>query len=228
MLAPSCFRGYKNAEVGIKRQVWSLWSAYEEDPLALLQPMELGQDNAQLKIVKGFNLEVALFLAGLTGAFVYTDMLLHWRHIHEHTRVGSTPQTNACWSPVTDAIKSITFPTQYDVNKLIGDRLSGGQSGSIRSLITRLLGSMLDNCTPTSLNPMVTQLDSAVKRMQQKWQEQEQFSESVLDMQFEFSVPAAGFENNTVRRLIVTFGRAKDVQIAPIAMLLHIPNAQEA
>ena len=85
---------------------------------------------------------------------------------------------------------------------------------------------MLDNSTPASLNPIVTQLDSAVKRMQQKWQEQ--FSESVLDMQFEFSVPAAGFENNTVRRLIVTFGRAKDVQIAPIAMLLHISNAQEA
>ncbi|OIQ75962.1 hypothetical protein GALL_423640 [mine drainage metagenome] len=194
---------------------------HEEDPLALLQPMELDQDNAQLKIVKGFNLEVALFLAGLTGAFVYTDMLLHWRHLHEHTRAGSTHQTNASWSPVTYAIKTITFPMQYDVKKLMGDRLSGGQSGLIRSLITRLLGSMLNNSTPASLNPMVTQLDSAVKRMQQKWQEQEQFSESVLDMQFEFSVPAAGFENNTVRRLIVTFGRAKDIRIVPIAMLLH-------
>lgn len=193
---------------------------HEEDPLALLQPMELGQDNAQLKIVKGFNLEVALFLAGLTGAFVYTDMLLHWRHLHEHTRAGSTPQTNASWSPLTDAIKTITFPMQYDINKLMKNRLSGGQSGSIRSLITRLLGSMLDNSTPASLNSMVTQLDSAVKRMQQKWQEQS--FESVLDVQFEFSVPTAGFENNAVRRLIVTFGRAKDIRIVPIAMLLHI------
>lgn len=60
---------------------------------------------------------------------------------------------------------------------------------------------------------MIMQLDKAVKQMQ---------SESVLKMQFELSVPAAGFESNAVRRLIVTFGRAKDFQIAPIAMLLHI------
>jgi len=193
---------------------------HEEDPLALLQPMEPGQDNAQLKIIKGFNLEIALFLAGLTGSFVYTDTLLHWRHLHDHTRAGSTPQTNASWSPMTDAIKAIMFPIQHDVNKLMEDRLSGGQSGSTRRLITRLLGSMLDNIIPARLNPMVTQLDNAVKRMQQK--RQEQSSESVLDMQFEFSVPADGFENNAVRRLIVTFGRGKNIRIVPIAMLLHI------
>lgn len=192
----------------------------EEDPLALLQPMEPGHANAQLKIIKSFNLEIALFLAGLTGSFVYTDMLLHWRHLHEHTRAGSTPQTNASWTPVTDAIKAIMFPMQHDANKLMEDRLSGGQSGSIRNLITRLLGSMLDNSIPARLHPMVAQLDSAVKRMQQKWQDQT--SESVHEMQFEFSVSAAGFENNAVRRLIVTFGRAKDIQIVPIAMLLHI------
>lgn len=196
---------------------------YEEDPLALLQPMEPGHDNAQLKIVKGFNLEIALFLAGLTGAFVYTDTLVYWRHLHEHTRAGSTPQTNAFWSPVTDAIKAIIFPMQYDVNKLMEDRLSGGHSGAIRSLITRLLGSMQDNNSPARLNPMVGQMNGAVMKMQQKWQEQ--FPESVLDMQFEFSVPTAGFENNAVRRLIVTFGRAKDIRSVPMAMLLHIDQS---
>jgi hypothetical protein len=193
---------------------------HEEDPFALLQQMEPGKDNAQLKIIKGFNLEIALFLAGLTGAFVYTDTLLHWRHLHEHTRAGSTPQTTASWSPVTDAIKAIIFPMQLDVNKLMEDRLSGGRSGSIRRLIAQLFGSMLDISTPAGLSSMVTQLDSAVKIMQQK--RQDQSSESVLDMQFELSVPTAGFENNAVRRLIVTFGRAKDIRIVPIAMLLHI------
>jgi hypothetical protein len=196
---------------------------HEEDPLALLQPMELGQDNAQLRIIKGFNLEIALFLAGLTGAFAYTDALLHWKHLHEHTRAGSTPQTNTSWSPVTDTIKAIMLPLQHDVNKLLDDRLSGGQSGSIRSLITRLLSSMLDSSNPARLNPMATQLDSVVRKMLHK--QQEQSSESVLNMQFEFSIPAAGFENNTVRRLIVTFGRANDIRITPLAMLLHIHQA---
>ena len=189
---------------------------HEEDPLALLQPLEPGQDNAQLKIIKGFNLEITLFLAGLTGAFVYTDALLHWEHLHEHTRVSG----HNVESPITDAIKSIVFPLQHDVNKLLSDRLYGGQSGTIRSLISRLLSSMLNTQNPASLNPMVTQLDSEVKKMRQK--QQEQSSESVLDMQFELSVSISGFENNDIRRLIVTFGRANDIQIATIAMYLDI------
>ena len=193
---------------------------HEEDPFALLQPMEHGLDNAQLKIIKGFNLEIALFLAGLTGSFVYTDTLLHWRLLHEHTRAGSMAHSKASWSPVTKAVKAIIFTMQHDVIKLMEDRMSGGRSGSIRNLLARLLCSMLDHGIPARLNPMVSHLDSAVKRMQQKWQEQS--SESLLDVQFEFSVPAAGFENNAVRRLIVTFGRAEDIRIVPIAMLLHI------
>lgn len=192
----------------------------EQDPLALMQPMEPGQDNAQLKIIKGFNLEIALFLAGLTGAFVYTDALLHWRHLHEHTRAGSTPQTDASWSPLTDAIKSIMFPMQHDPDKLMEDRLSGGQSGSIRSLTTRLLGSMLDNVLPATLSPIAAQLNNAVMSMREK--QKDRSPEAALDMQFEFSVPAAGFENNAVRRLILTFGRANDIRIVPTAMLLHI------
>ena len=82
---------------------------------------------------------------------------------------------------------------------------------------------MLDSSSPARLNPMVMQLDNAVKRMQQRWQEQS--SESDLDMHFKFSLPTAGFENNAVRRLIVTFGRAKDIRTVPIAMLLQIESS---
>jgi hypothetical protein len=178
---------------------------------------------AQLQIVKGFNLEIALFLAGLTGSFVYTDTLVHWRCLHEHTRAGSTAHSDASWSPVIENIKAITFPMQYDEKQLMTDRISGGQSGSIRRSITRLLCSMLDVDIPVRLSPLVTELDSSVHRMNSKWQEQS--PESVLDVQFEFSVPADGFENNAVRRLIVTFGRANDIRIVPIAMLLHIYRA---
>ena len=112
---------------------------------------------------------------------------------------------------------------QYDDHKLMEDRLSGGQTGSIRRLIARLLSAMLDVDDPASLNPMVTELDSSVQRIRPKWQKQS--SETVFDVQFEFSVPATGFENNAVRRLIVTFGRTNDIRIAPAAMLLHIQQA---
>jgi len=204
-------------------RVLALWKKQqEEDPLALLQTMEPGPDSAQANIIKGFNLEITLFLAGLTGSFVYTDTLLHWKHLHEHTRAGSTAHSDASWSPVIENIKAITFPMQYDDQKLVEDRLSGGQSGSIRRLIARLLFSMLDVDIPARLNPMVAELDNSVQSMKLKWQQQS--SETVFDAKFEFSVPATGFENNAVRRLIVTFGRANDVRIAPVAMLVQIQH----
>jgi hypothetical protein len=204
----------------IEQVITLMQEQHKQDPLALLQSMEPGQNNAQVNITKGFNLESALFLAGMTGAFIYTDMQVHWGHLHEHTRAASKAQTNASWMPVIDNIKAIALPLQHDANKVMESRLSGGPLGSVRNLITRLLCSMLENNNPARLNPMITQLDNAIKRIQQK--EQEQSSGTVLEMQFEFSVSTAGFENHAIRRLIVTFGRTNNIRIAPIAMLLHI------
>lgn len=191
----------------------------EEDPLALLQPLEPGRDNSQFRIIKGFNFEIALFLAGLTGAFVYTDALVHWKHLHEHTRAGNDPQTEAFWRLQTDGVKAIMFPIEHDGNKLMQDRLTGGHLGSIRSLITRILSVMQNNADHANLSPMITQLDSALKKVRQK--QEEQSLETVFGMQLELSVSGAGFENNTARRLLLTFGRAKDVSTVSIAILLH-------
>lgn len=189
----------------------------EEDPFALLQAMQPGKENAQFKIIKGFNLEIALFIAGLTGSFVYTDMNVHWRHLHEHTIAGA-PQATASWKPVTAEIKSIMFPLP-NPDKVLDDRVSVGYGGSVRSLIRRILGSMLSN-GPAKLTPMVTALGGHIARLQQN-----HIAEALLEANFEFSVPPAGFENNAVRRLIVTFGRANDIRIAPIAMLVQIYRA---
>ena len=54
----------------------------EADPYALLQPIEPGNAGAQLKIMKGYSLETAMYLAALTGAVLYTDLKAHWEQLH--------------------------------------------------------------------------------------------------------------------------------------------------
>lgn len=192
----------------------------EEDPFALMQPVEPGESGAQLTITKGFNLEIALFLAGLTGSFVYTDMLAHWKHLHEHTRAAKPKQKDASVTAVIEDIKSIKFPIQIDADEILKDRLSGSQSALIRNQFDELLKLISDSRGPDILKLTVEQLGKAAEGMRRLWQDQN--AESIFDMQFALSVASAGFENNEIRRLTVTFGRAKDVQNMPIAMYLHV------
>ena len=41
----------------------------------------------------------------------------------------------------------------------------------------------------------------------------------------ELSVPAGGFERNDVRRLLLTFGKAKTSHFIPLAMLIKLESA---
>ena len=78
------------------------------DPLALVQDLPPGEKGAQLQMIKGFNLEVSLFLAQLMGAAVYTDTRVHWQHLHAHTsaRRGKTALE---WIPLVEKVKSARF-----------------------------------------------------------------------------------------------------------------------
>jgi hypothetical protein len=49
---------------------------HAQDPLALIQPLVGGEEGAQLQQFKSINFELAMFLAQLTGAAIYTDQQL--------------------------------------------------------------------------------------------------------------------------------------------------------
>lgn len=192
------------------------------DPLALLQKLEPGEGNSQLRMIKSFNLEVALFLAGLTGSFVYTDMKLHWKHLHEHTIAGSSSKNVSIWSPVTEAIKSKLLPIQHDPTKQISDRFKGNITSQIRRIISRIFGSILNRNDPATVLLMTYALDGHIKRLREK-----QASDWALEAKFEISVPPAGFENNSIRRLIFTYGRTNNVMIAQLAVYIHLNTVDD-
>jgi hypothetical protein len=189
------------------------------DPLALLQEVKSGEDNAQLRVMKGFNLEIALFLAGLTGAFVYTDMKLHWKHLHEHT-IASSAENVSLWSSVTEAIKGKLLPIQHDPTKQINDRYSGNNTSPIRKIISRIFTLILNDNKPATVLPMIFALDGYIKRLREN-----QALDWPFEAKFDISVPPAGFENNAIRRLIFTYGRTNDVRIPQLAIYVQFFNA---
>ena len=81
-----------------------------DDPLALLQSVEDGPEGGQLQTLRSINLEMALFLAQLTGSALYTDQSVHWRLLHEHTSAAtdSHPQR---WPSLTAPTVETDFPS---------------------------------------------------------------------------------------------------------------------
>jgi len=187
------------------------------DPYALLQPVAPGEEGAQLRIVKGFNLEIAMFLAGLTGSVVYTDISLHWQHLHAHTRAAKASQPDATWQPIIDVANSIAFPIILDWHAGFQARVAG-KFGRIRRVINDITKAIHDRDGNTRASQLAMELKRVEESMHREWSTT--MLARHLDGHIEFSIPTGGFESNAVRRLLLTFGRAKDVR--PITMAMFI------
>lgn len=189
-----------------------------EDPYALLQPVIPGDKGAQLRMVKGFNLETAMFLAGLTGSAIYTDMSLHWRHLHAQTLAVGASLPNPAWRPLEDIVKSLTFPIELDWNTSYHARV-GGKLGEMRRIFNRIANAAKDNDGQAMANPLAIELKRAGERLLK--QGAASASKTQITGCLELSIPVDGFDLNNVRRLQLMFGRAKAVSTIPMAMLIR-------
>ena len=78
-----------------------------------------------------------------------------------------------------------------------------------------------------AVKQLAGELHRAEKNIRREWQALG--PTSALSMRFqgyvEISVPEGGFERNTVRRLLLTYGRAKHVRGMPMAMFVRTEPA---
>ena len=197
----------------------------KQDPLALLQQLPPGEEGAQLQTVKGFNLEVALFLAQLTGSIVYTDVGLHWQHLHQHATAARALQKSSHWLPVIDSMQKLRFPVEGDPGAALQRRLTGklNRIGStlrrVRSSV-RVEGKKL--VSKNTVKELARELDKAKKALRREWQRMGTSHSSSYQGDLEISIPMGGFERNTVRRLLLTYGRAKHVRATPMALFMRV------
>jgi hypothetical protein len=193
----------------------------EADPCALLQPINPGEENSQLLYYTGYSLEAALYLASLTGSIVYTDVEAHWQQLHMHAGQASQPPS-ADWGPVARGLRTVDFPISTDVRTICED-LQAGRFGRMRLAFRQLAGAFDGASGPPQPNHIELQMANAAQAMQ--GEQAKVPNAERLAGHIGLSIPSGGFERNDVRRLLLTFGRAKSVRPIPFAMLIKLEAA---
>ena len=191
------------------------------DPYALLQPTEPGETGAQFLYFRGYSLEAAMYLASLTGSAIYTDIEAHWQQLHLHA-VQTGRAVAGSWTPVVDSLRAIDFPIDMNAQTLYEVRQSG-RFGGMRVAMRRLAEASWQSSDQPQQDQIAIQFTAAAKAVKSQWANVPHTLRLMGSVQL--SVPAGGFERNDVRRLLLTFGKAKTSHFIPLAMLIKLESA---
>lgn len=212
----------------IERVTSYMKEQHKLDPLALLQDLPPGKEAAQLQTIKGFNLEVSLFLAKLTGAAIYTDTSVHWQHLHAHTSAKQSEPLPG-WTPLVEKVKSARFMLSGDPATDLEHRTAGyleGMRTSWREITAAICAQGGRPVSKKVLKELLKEFNASASRMRREWKTIALTDASLppFQGQIELSIPERGFERATVQRLLLTHGRAKKVASTPIAMFIELES----
>lgn len=138
------------------------------DPLALNQPLEAGESRGQLSMVRGgTNLETALIISNLTGAFPYTSMRTRWQEIVSARDEMS--ETARIWSPLAKTFQSLDFKFLNNVDVTFAKNLrDDGRLESFRTFLRTVGKNASDVSSLNSLDSFVRDTKDAVIGEHQK------------------------------------------------------------
>lgn len=199
----------------------------KQDPLALLQHLPPGETGAQLQTVKGFNLEVALFLAQFTGSVIYTDVGVHWQHLHQHTTAADESKDPTPWLPVISSMQRLPFRVETTPGSGFQLRLSG-KHDRIRTILRQIHNSICQHdgksVSKKAAKELARELEEAKKYLRKEWRRSDASHLGSLQGNLEISIPTSGFDLNTVRRMQLIYGRAKHVSGMPMALFMRLAS----
>lgn len=205
----------------LERVVEHFKRQHATDPLALLQPLVPGKEGAQYLMMKGFNLEVGLFYAELTGAVIYTDIRTHWRHLHEHCDASCSRDSPLSVS--SKKLEKLNFLLEPDLHGSLLIRQTG-RLGEARGLFRRIgnAARSTNGLSQDFLHAIETQIEKIGDEIRRMWEKPKSADGHRLRGMIEISIPQNGFVRNGVRRLALTYGRARHVQPAPLAIFIDV------
>jgi hypothetical protein len=191
------------------------------DPLALIQPLASCKDGCQLQVMRGVNFELALFLAQLTGAAVYSNQRL----TRDDLAAARLPPPEG--ATTSDRVLPLQVALDVNPEKLDADRtepssqafraslralwavaLAHGESSN-ESAVDAALGSVKDT-TATAANVESDTPDALREKGS---------SNTVFKIDAQLVIPPTGYGLTTVRRFLVTFGRRRHMNAVPLAIV---------
>ena len=204
----------------------------ENDPLALLQPVPAGKDGGEVQILRGISLELALFVAHLTGSAIYTDEPACWRQLHEHASAPMHVGQRSPWAPITEKMVNLTFTIEADPLINLETRYAG-KLGRMRRVFRSIWNAALTLGESADVDKIAKHLAASLENASLKagieWDTCT--TTTGLSARFrrriEFSAPEAGFSMNSVHRLLITSGRTNYIELVPIALFLTLESVED-
>jgi len=140
------------------------------DPIAWEQPLT---EQHQLMVMRsGANLETALLIAQITGAFPYTNMSTRWTELMSaHEKLTETARV---WSPLTKAFQGLEFRFLNNVDISFAQSIrEDGRLETFRAFLRRLGRDAIDLTEPSVIENYVRdrkdELVSEYRKAQAEW-----------------------------------------------------------
>jgi hypothetical protein len=185
-------------------------SLQEKDPLALLQPIN---PDGELQMTRGISLEVALFIAQLTGSAIYTDLDEYWQQLQAHAMAAGTMPDPRC-APIVEGLRTVSLTVDGDPNTIRqlrwSDQWEATRDAMRRAFnATRQLGEA--PIQRAIMEKLARDVQQSAHKMKSSWRDLEASSQYLSQMRYHIhsSFPRGGFWHRTVQRLLITFGRPK-------------------
>ncbi|MCY4632978.1 MAG: DUF4238 domain-containing protein [Acidobacteria bacterium] len=202
------------------------------DPLALRQPVTGGKAQGELQVFRSVSLELALFLAHLTGSTIYTDEMAYWRRLHEGTNADGSVGQVAAWAPLFERLNNTGCSFEADPSVVMKARMAG-KLGRVRHVLRRMWQATLSQDDEMGVGEVASRLalrlEVACAKAKEEWARCsiETGAGARFHGKMEVSAPAGGFGMTSVDRLLVTFGRESYIGAVPLALLLTLDDFEE-
>ncbi|HSD39476.1 MAG TPA: DUF4238 domain-containing protein [Rhodocyclaceae bacterium] len=176
----------------------------ESDPLALLDPPPSSEAGGEFKILKGFARETGLFIATLTGSFIYTDSDTNWRRLHETDGVRRYEE-----DPLSADVVRHMGNLKIEVPTLTYEhQVEPPGAAGIREFFRDIVRALRTT----------TALDVGAPAVVEEWASSPE--QGLRPYKLQASMPVKGFQRTDVSRLVLTFGRLDDVAPVRLAVFL--------
>lgn len=201
------------SEIELQAFVTGMREEQQRDPLALLQSLPTGESGAQFSVIRSVNLEVALYIAQLTGAIIATDIKVLWKHLHLHTRAAGSVAVN------DRGVRMGPLALRFSMHP--ADALAVSETPEA----TEARAALLEIHAATGGHEFHNRAGDLISVLQQRLQQiptpagaNATSPEASGEIALELSMPEKGFESATAQRLVVSFGRDS----APISVGLAL------
>jgi hypothetical protein len=192
------------------------------DPFALIQPLVIGKDGGQLQVMRGVNFELALLLAQLTGAAIYSDQRL----TRDDLAAAALPPTEGA---ATRSDRLLTLRLALDVNpeeldaaraepasqafrassRALWSATLANEESPDEAAVEAALADAKDAAgTAAKIEPDVAETPPG-KRSR----------DSVFEIHAQLVIPSVGYSLTAVRRFLIAFGRRRHMNKVPLAIL---------